>query len=340
MVRTNVGVGLSVIMYVLLLSPAASAQQATASGIAGVVRDTSGGVLPGVTVEAASPALIEKVRTVVSDSEGRYNIVELRPGSYVVTFSLAGFSTFKRDGIELPSGFTATVNADMKVGALTETVTVTGESPLVDTRNVRKQTLVSSDLLNALPSSVKNMNNLVTLTPGFRGNEGFDITGGYTGQVGATYHGKGGTNVAFDGMGIQHSQGNEGDNQNQETVQETVLSTSGISADNNADGVQINMVPKEGGNNFSGGVNGLYSGKNLQSNNLSDALLARGLTTVTSVKYVFDSGVTLGGPIKKDRLWFFGSYRQWGNERQAAGKFFNATQGTMFYTPDLSRPAY
>ena len=90
------------------------------------------------------------------------------------------------------SGFTATVNADMQVGALTETITVTGESPLVDTRNARKQTVVSDDLLNVLPSSVKNLNNLVTLTPGFRGNEGFDVTGAYSGQIGGTFHGKGG----------------------------------------------------------------------------------------------------------------------------------------------------
>ena len=148
-------------------------------------------MLPGVTVEAASPALIEKVRSVVTDSEGRYNIVDLRPGSYVVTFTLTGFSTFKREGIELPSGFTATVNADMQVGALAETITVTGAAPLVDTRNARKQTVVSSDLLNMLPSSVKNLNNLVALTPGFRGNEGFDVTGAYSGQIGGTYHGKG-----------------------------------------------------------------------------------------------------------------------------------------------------
>src|SRR6266853_1992024 len=305
MVRASfVCVGLGLI-GALFFSGAVSAQQAAASGIAGVVKDASGAVLPGVTVEAASPALIEKVRTVVSDGEGRYNVVDLRPGAYVVTFSLTGFTSFRRDGIELPSGFTATVNADMTVGALTETITVTGESPLVDIRNARKQTVISSDLLNVLPSSVKNLNNLVTLTPGFRGNEGFDVTGGYTGQVGGTYHGKGGTNVAFDGMGIQHSQGNQGYNQNQETVLETVLSTSGISADNNADGVQINLVPKEGGNTFRGGANGLYSGKGLQGNNLSDSLRARGLTTVTTVNYIFDSGFTLGGPIKKDRLWFF-----------------------------------
>ena len=124
----------------LLLPSVASAQQASASGIAGVVRDTSGAVLPGVTVEASSPALIEKTRSVVSDTEGRYNIIDLRPGTYLVTFSLSGFNMFRRDGIELTSGFTATVNADMQVGALTETITVTGESPLVDTRNARKQT--------------------------------------------------------------------------------------------------------------------------------------------------------------------------------------------------------
>src|SRR5438045_7991347 len=135
MVRTSiVGVGLVVIMSALLFPGVTSAQQATASGIAGIVKDSSGAVLPGVTVEAASPALIEKVRSVVSDSEGRYNIVDLRPGTYVVTFTLPGFSTFKRDGIELPSGSTATVNADMPIAAPTTPVTATVKSPRVTTR--------------------------------------------------------------------------------------------------------------------------------------------------------------------------------------------------------------
>jgi hypothetical protein len=338
MVRSTV-VGLGVVIMCALVFPRTALGQ-QASGIAGVVKDASGAVLPGVTVEAASPALIEKVRSVITDGEGRYNIVDLRPGSYVVTFSLTGFTGFRRDGIELPSGFTATVNADMKVGALTETVTVTGESPLVDTRNARKQTIVSSDLLNVLPSSVKNLNNLVALTPGFRGNEGFDVTGAYSGQIGGTYHGKGGTNVQFDGMGIQHASGNQGYNANAETVQELAMTTSGITADSNADGAIVNMIPKEGGNTFAGSVTGLYSNKSLMSDNLSDELIARGLKSVNSLDYIYDSGLTLGGPIKKDRLWFFGSFREWGNQRQAANKFYNKTQHTPFYTPDLSRPAF
>src|SRR3989442_13438300 len=113
------------------------AQVASSGGIAGIVRDATGAVLPGVTVEAASPALIEKARTVVSDDHGQYKIVDLRPGLYAVTFTLPGFGTVKREGVELTTGFTATVNAEMKVGSLQETVTVTGASPVVDTQNVR-----------------------------------------------------------------------------------------------------------------------------------------------------------------------------------------------------------
>jgi hypothetical protein len=341
MVRVKVVVVALVAVTGGLAWPTSSAAQATtASGLAGVVRDASGAVLPGVTVEAASPALIEKVKVAVTDSEGRYNIIDLRTGTYSVTFSLPGFSLFVRDGIVLIAGFTAQVNAEMRVGAVEETITVTGESPLIDTQTARSQVVVSSDLLNALPSSVRNLNNLVALTPGYRGNEGFDVTGGYTGQVGATYHGKGGAKVTFDGMSIQHSYGNQGYNQNQEVVQETVLSTSGITAESNADGVQINLVPKEGGNIFAGSAFGLYSGSSLQSNNLSDELRGFGLLSATSVNYVFDAGASLGGPIMKDKMWFYGSYRQWGNERGAAGKYYNATQGTFFYTPDLSRPAF
>ena len=195
---------LKFLVLVLFLWPAfASAQQA--SGIAGVVRDASGGVLPGVTVEASSPALIEKVRTVVSDAEGRYGIVDLRPGEYTVTFTLAGFSSLKREGVALGAGFTATVNADMKVGALEETITVTGASPLVDTQNTRQQQVVSGEVLSALPTSTVTLSNIGSITPGMAGTVNVGGSAGaysMSSVLNVTFHGKSGGTTAYDGMRI------------------------------------------------------------------------------------------------------------------------------------------
>jgi len=162
--RTKPLLHVAVLLCTLILAAPALAQQA--SGIAGLVRDSSGAVLPGVTVEAASPALIEKVRTAVTDAQGRFNIVNLRPGTYVVTFSLPGFNSVKREGIQLTAGFTAAVNADMQVGALEETITVSGETPLIDTQNTRQQKVLSSELLEALPSGQKTASTWCRSRPG------------------------------------------------------------------------------------------------------------------------------------------------------------------------------
>src|SRR5438067_1020899 len=113
----------------MLAAPAAALAQQTTAGITGVARDASGGVLPGVSVEATSPVLIERVRTVTTDGDGRYNIVDLPPGRYTVTFTLPGFSTVKNEGVDITAGFTATINADLRVGALEETITVSGAAP-------------------------------------------------------------------------------------------------------------------------------------------------------------------------------------------------------------------
>ena len=142
----------SVLTGVLLATLVPSVVYAQAS-IAGVVKDASGAVLPGVTVEAASPALIEKVRSVVTDDSGQYRIVDLRPGTYSVTFTLTGFSVVKREGIELTGSFNATINADLKVGGLEETITVTGESPIVDTQSIRRQTTLDHEILTTAPTA-------------------------------------------------------------------------------------------------------------------------------------------------------------------------------------------
>src|SRR5437667_9971440 len=135
------------------LPTVAWAQTTEGASIAGVVKDTSGAVMPGVTVEAASPALIERVRSVVSDERGLYRIADLRPGTYTVTFSLPGFSTFKRDGVELTTSFAATINAEMKVGPVEDLVTVLGETPVVDSLNVRTQNTFVRETLYEIPTT-------------------------------------------------------------------------------------------------------------------------------------------------------------------------------------------
>src|SRR5688572_31008473 len=144
-------IALSVLLGSILPTPIAWAQ--SAGSIAGVVRDTTGAVLPGVTVEAASPALIEKVRGVTTDGNGQYRIIDLRPGAYTLTFSLPGFANVQREGITLTGTFTATVNAELRLGTVEETVTVTGESPIVDVQSATKQQVIDRELADSLPSS-------------------------------------------------------------------------------------------------------------------------------------------------------------------------------------------
>ena len=192
----------------LLLPSTASAQFAGA--ITGVVKDASGGVLPGVTVEAASPVLIEKVRTVVTDDSGQYRIVNLQPGTYAVTFTLPGFSTVKREGIEISGTFVATVNGDLKVGALEETITVTGETPVVDVQSVRVQQTVGKDVLAAIPSS-RSGGGIQALIPGMSSNgDSGGITGG-GGSAGQIHGGKGSDSRTYsDGLNIGWAGGGGG----------------------------------------------------------------------------------------------------------------------------------
>src|SRR6185369_500274 len=158
--------GALLVALVLVLLPSAAFAQAA---ITGVVKDASGAVLPGVTVEAASPVLIEKVRTALTDESGQYRIVDLRPGTYTVTMSLTGFTTVKREGIELSGTFVATINGDLKVGSLEETITVSGESPIVDVQSTRSQTIIDKDVLAAIPSS-RNVNGIQAIVPGMTVN--------------------------------------------------------------------------------------------------------------------------------------------------------------------------
>src|SRR5688500_8438354 len=159
--------GALVVLCAIVLSGSTVHAQ-SGGAIVGVVRDGSGAVLPGVTVEAASPVLIEKVRTAVTDGSGTYRIIDLRPGTYTVTFTLPGFSTVKREGIELTTGFTATVDGDLKVGGVEETIVVTGAAPVVDVQNVRTQNVLSREELDTLPTA-RSMQSMAALTLGASG---------------------------------------------------------------------------------------------------------------------------------------------------------------------------
>ncbi|HZT75580.1 MAG TPA: carboxypeptidase regulatory-like domain-containing protein [Vicinamibacterales bacterium] len=297
-----------ILAAVLLLPTAARAQ----SAFAGIVKDTTGAVLPGVTVEAASPVLIEQVRTVTSDANGAYRIENLRPGTYTLTFSLPGFSSVKREGIELQANFTATINAEMKVGAVEETVTVAGESPVVDVQTNTKAQVLPREVLDAVPSAhtIQSLGQLVTgvtlTAPDVGGSQAMQ-------QTYFTVHGLGAaqTSLLIDGMIINGLQG-DGAIQtyfNEGTNQEMVYQTGGGNVDSPTGGVKINMIGKEGGNRFTGSLFEGYETSKAQASNMTDFLSSHGVTSLDRIGTYNDFDATQGGPIMKDKLWFFGSAR-------------------------------
>ena len=327
-----------VVMACLLLPGAALAQ----SSISGVVKDTSGAVLPGVTVEAASPALIGGARTAVTDDQGLYRIVDLRPGPYTVTFSLAGFNTLRRDGIELPAEFTATVNADMAVGALEETVTVSGQAPIVDIRSSGAQTQFQRDTIEALPGTGR-LALLNAIIPGAslttsteRSAGGNDRT-----QTRFSVHGAPEAQPVVDGINQQipgitigvfvFSQLN---------IQEVVASFAG-DAEADFGGTQLKMVPRDGGNRFSGTAMFAMSGSGMEASNINDDLLARNLnpSRVGSLKKFRETGLAFGGPIRQDKMWFYVSAREGVNQQYVDGVQWNKLKQpeSLLYEPDFSR---
>jgi hypothetical protein len=331
-----------VIAAVLVIASAASAQ--SGSSIAGVVKDTTGAIMPGVTVEASSPALIEKVRSAVTDAAGQYKIVNVVPGTYTVTFTLTGFNTIRREGIELTAAFTANVNADLKVGSLEETITVSGQAPTVDVQNVTQQSVITRDILNAIPAGMKSTGQIGVLIPGVTATSQ-DVGGTQFSAVGLAIHGSRLNEQAslYDGMPFNNGQGRGGQfvaiTTNDATVQEMAIETAGLSAEAEASGVKINLVPRDGGNTYKGLVIGSFTNHSLQGDNLSSGLIARGLTSSATVHEAWDVDPAIGGPLMRDRLWFWASVRAQKTEQTLAGIYYNLTPTGHAYTPDLTRPA-
>ena len=337
------GAAFLALAWFLAAAPSAWAQ----ASITGSVRDSSGAVLPGVSVEAASPALIEKVRTATTDGNGQFRIVDLRAGAYIVTFTLPGFSTVKREGIVLEGAFTATVNAELRVGGLEETVTVTGESPIVDVQSVRRQTVMDNDIISAIPSS-RSYNNLMQLMPNavtqagaatdVQVTPGMVVFGGAGGRANEGRVNVDGLSIgsAFNGAGVSSYIADVAN------AREVTMITSGGLGETEGGGPSLNVVPKEGGNRLGGTffLAGVTDG--MVGSNYSDALRARGLTTPGETRKVWDFNLGVGGPILRDRIWYFANLREEGSERTVPGMFANANAGDATkwtYVADTRRPA-
>ena len=269
-----------VVMCMLLLPATAWAQ----SGITGVVRDTSGGILPGVTVEAASPALIAGTSVTVTNEEGRYRFVDLRPGSYSLTFCLTGFQSLRRDGIELQAEFTATVNAELAVGSVEETITVTGEPPVVDVVSVRQQTQITEETLQAIPVN-RRMASWAAILPGATVARPSDHdVGGIQGERGAfSIHGGPLVDQSVDGMYQVLLGGRTIYSFNTHAIQEVVVETGAGSAESFSGGSVLHYVYKDGGNQFSGTFSGTQVTGATQSDNLSGAALARPVAAAPAI---------------------------------------------------------
>lgn len=297
----------------LSLLPALAFAQATVSG---TVRDNSGAVLPGATVEAASPALIERARTAVTDGSGQYRITELPPGTYVLTVSLSGFTSVKREGVTVSGSGVIPINVELSVGTLAETITVSGEAPIVDTQTTRRETVVTSETINALPIT-RNYGGVLYATPGLSVQPGVNANDLMPSMATFSAHGGQSTEgrVFVNGVSVNGPFGANSVTQfafDVANAEEMQVLVSGGLGESETGGPIANIVPRSGGNVFSG--NAFYSGtgSKLQADNVDDRLRSLNIASAPTVRSNWDTNFALGGPITRDRLWFYGNVRSVG----------------------------
>jgi hypothetical protein len=331
------------VLAALVIIPATAHAQASAS-IVGTVKDSSGAVIPGVSVEASSPVLIEKTRSAITNESGQYSIESLRPGAYTVTFTLPGFTSVKREGIELAGAFVATVNAEMKAGVVAEAVTVTAEAPIVDVTSSRAQEVLSGVTVAEIPTS-RQYSAFAQLIPAlnvqqndFEGNNPaifsvFQIHGGRRNEGQVLLDGM---SAGYQGMGVSGYVPEVGN------AQEVVFSLSGGLGEATTGGPQMNIVGKQGGNQFHGSIFASGTGSAFQGSNLTADVRAKGLKAADSIQRLWETNLALGGPIVRDRLWFFGTYRHLISRQNVASMWANKNAGDptkWTYDPDYSRQA-
>jgi hypothetical protein len=319
------------ILFALMMPSVAAAQGALTRGtLTGTVRDASGAVLPGVTVEAASPALIEKARTVVTDDAGIYRIVNLEPGAYTLTFTLEGFSQVKREDVQLSGSATLTIPIELRIGSIQETVVVTGATPMVDVQSTRREAVINGDVISVLPGT-RSTGSLITMVPGLETFGAalnpspqlvfFFARGGPVGEgrfnvggmpVSNAFAGGGGSSLIYDTV----------------NVDEIAFTVAGGMGETDIGGPVLNIVPRSGGNSFQGQAFVNFSNDRLRGDNLTPELTAAApgpnLRETPGIIKAYDANISYGGPIVRDRLWFFGSYRTLNTETAVEGVVGNA----------------
>ena len=319
------------IVLATLLLPATAFAQAT---LTGTVRDASGGVLPGVTVEASSPALIEKTKAAVTDGTGQYRIIDLRPGTYSITFTLTGFNTVRRESLELAGSQVLTIPAEMRVGGIQETITVTGETPVVDVQSAKRQIVMNSDVIQSLPAA-RAVGALLNATPGlFVDGNGPALSPTMT-FFNAHSSASNATSVAGEGrmmvngmtIAAARSGGVSSYIYDTPNSQEVAITVGGGLGESEIGGPVMNLTPKSGGNRFGGQFFYNGAGSWSRGNNLDDGLRAIGITQTPGILKSWDASGSYGGPIKKDHLWFYGSYRNLDTQTAMEGINANANTG-------------
>src|SRR5687767_8215038 len=361
--RWGSGLRAAAAILILLIVPALAAAQSD-SGIAGVVRDTSGAVLPGVTVEVSSPALIEKVRTAVTDDAGRYNVIQLRPGTYTVTFVLPGFSTVKRDGIELTADFTAPVDGEMRIGAIEETITVAAETPVVDVQSITTRTVMTREVLDAIPTG-RNIQAVGIMIPGTAlavgggGALSRDVGGsGNLQQSPLQFRGSGDTVQTIEGLRLNNlcAQGAySGVYWNDASFEEFSYVTGADSTEMGQGGMRVNMVPRDGGNSFRGTAVFNWADESFGSDNCGSGGIGlpcsrsnlsgsktfapnNAITNVDVIKNIWDVNPTFGGPILRNKIWFNYSFRHLGSTKTKTDAYEDKNPSQFIYDPDFTKP--
>jgi hypothetical protein len=297
-----------------------------AQEISGVVTDETGGVIPGVEVTIASPALIEGSITRVTNDAGRYQFINLRPGTYEVTFQLSGFATKKRPGVVLTSGFVAPVNMTMEVASVETTVTVDAAPPVVDVQSVATKQVQTRDVLDAIPTKSRSHNGVALTLPG--------VGSGMYGSI--VYHGSSDSQTSVDGVRTQvisvAGTGQSG-SFNNEMIQEMSFTTAMESAEMAQPGLMMNLIPREGGNEFHGSVFYNYTRTGMNDDNVDkvNEKFGADLGSAARTLLLSDFNASIGGPIIQDRLWFFLSGMNQKENVEVFNSFNNVSSNPRVY---------